>query len=297
MNLTSPTQVKGWCIERGFHPNRTLGQNFLIDRNVLEAILDAAAVCPGQRVLEVGPGFGVLTEALLDRGFHVTAVEKDHRLCAWLRESLGARPGLTLIEADMLETDLDALLRGGCDAFVSNLPYSVGTRILLDVAMHPDAPRLLTVLVQTEVAERFAAPPRGELRGLSGVWLQRLYDVTLVRGVKPTCFWPKPEVGSTVVRLTRHDRFPLSAAAEKRFVILTKLAFMHRRKQLASVLRHAYTETEEEAAVFTACFAACGIPATARAEELTLAQWCALSERDLDVSQEKIERIRKRNTK
>ncbi len=286
MNLTSPTQVKGWCIERGFHPNRTLGQNFLIDRNALEAILNAADVRPGQHVLEAGPGLGVLTEALLDRGIRVTAVEKDHRLCAWLRESLGGRPGLTLIEADMLETDLDALLRPGCDAFVSNLPYSVGTRILLDVAMHPDAPRLLTILVQTEVAERFAAPPRGELRGLSGVWLQRLYDVALVRGVKPTCFWPKPEVGSTVVRLTRHDRFPLSDAAQKRFIALTKLAFMHRRKQLASVLRHACPETTEAAAVITACFDACGIPPAARAEELALAQWCALAERDLDVGQD-----------
>jgi 16S rRNA (adenine1518-N6/adenine1519-N6)-dimethyltransferase len=283
VNLTSPTQVKGWCIERGFHPNRTLGQNFLIDRNALEAILDAADLRPGQRVLEAGPGLGVLTEALLDRDIRVTAVEKDHRLCAWLRESLGDRPGLTLIESDMLETDLGALLRGGCDAFVSNLPYSVGTRILLDVAMHPDAPPLLTILVQTEVAERFSAPPRGELRGLSGVWLQRLYDVALVRGVKPTCFWPKPEVGSTVVRLTRHDRYPLAAAAEKRFVSLTKLAFMHRRKQLASVLRHACAEPAEAAAAVTACFDACGIPTTARAEELTLAQWCALAERNLDV--------------
>jgi len=285
VNLTSPTQVKSWCIERGFHPNRTLGQNFLIDRNVLDAILDAAGVRSGQRVLEAGPGLGVLTEALLDRDIRVTAVEKDYRLCAWLRESLGERPGLTLIEADMLETDLGDLLRDGCDAFVSNLPYSVGTRILLDVAMHPDAPRLLTILVQTEVAERFAAPPRGALRGLSGVWLQRLYDVALVRGVKPTCFWPKPDVGSTVVRLTRHDRFPLSSAAEKRFITLTKLAFMHRRKQLASVLRRACAETEEAATHITACFDACGIPPTARAEELTLAQWCALAERDLDVGQ------------
>jgi 16S rRNA A1518/A1519 N6-dimethyltransferase RsmA/KsgA/DIM1 with predicted DNA glycosylase/AP lyase activity len=90
-----------------------------------------------------------------------------------------------------------------------------------------------------------------------------------------------------VVRLTRHDRFPLSSAAEKRFIILTKLAFMHRRKQLASVLRHAYAETEEEAAVFTASFAACGILPTARAEELTLAQWCALAEWDLDIGPDK----------
>jgi len=279
VNLTSPSQVKGWCIARGFHPNRTLGQNFLIDRNVLDAIVDAAGVNPGQRVLEAGSGLGVLTVALLERGARVTAVEKDHRLCAWLRESLGDRSDLTLVEADMLELDLDAMLRPGFDSFVANLPYSVGTRILLDVARHRHAPRLLTILVQTEVAERFAAPPRGEMRGLAGVWLQRLYDVTLVRGVKSTCFWPKPEVGSTLVRLTRHDRFPLADEAANRFTTLTKLAFMHRRKQLASVIRRAYAETDADTAAIVSCFDACAIPPTARAEELTLAQWCALAER------------------
>ncbi len=279
MNLTSPTHVKGWCIERGFHPNRTLGQNFLIDRNTLEAILDTAEVRAGQTVLEVGAGLGVLTEALLDRGARVTAVEKDHRLAAWLRESLGGRPALTLLEADMLEVDLDSLLGAGFDAFVSNLPYSVGTRILLDVAMHGAAPSLLTVLVQSEVADRFAAPPGGELRGLAGVWLQRRYDVAKVRSVKATCFWPRPEVGSTVIRLVRHDRFPLAAVAEKRFYALTKLAFMHRRKQLASVLRHACSDIGVDAAVIAACFDACAILPTARAEELSVTQWCALAQR------------------
>lgn len=275
MNLTSPKQVKDWCIERGFHPNRTLGQNFLIDYNTLEAIVDASGVTANQRVLEVGSGLGVLTAALLERGVRVVAVEKDHHLAAWLQESLGTHPSLSLIEADMLALDLDALLADGFDAFVSNLPYSVGTRILLEVVAHRAAPPSLTVLVQTEVADRLAAPPGGAIRGLSGVWVQRLYDVECVRNVKASCFWPRPSVGSTLIRLSRHDRFALSDAAAQRFREQTKLAFNHRRKQVASLFRRTLYDGDTD--MVSAWFAACDIAPTARAEELSLEQWCALA--------------------
>lgn len=278
MNLTSPTQVKGWCIAHGFHPNRTLGQNFLIDRNVLEAIVDASGATPQTNLLEVGPGLGVLTEALLDCGARVTAVEKDSRLCAWLRESLGDRAPLTLIEGDMLACNLDTLLVPRFDAFVSNLPYSVGTRILIDVALHRAAPPLLTVLVQSEVADRFAAPPGGAQRGLAGVWLQRLYEVERLRTIKASCFWPRPKIDSTLVRLTRHNRFPLDDNAEQRFRAWTKLAFTHRRKQLASLFRHAWRECD--ATTITTWLEGGGIAASARAEALSLTQWCALAQQD-----------------
>jgi 16S rRNA (adenine1518-N6/adenine1519-N6)-dimethyltransferase len=109
-----------------------------------------------------------------------------------------------VIPGDMLEQDLDALLAPpGFDVCVSNLPYSCGTRILMDLARHPLAPSLLVVTVQLEVAERFAAPPRHPARGLASVWLQRLYDIEIARVVKPTCFWPRPEVSSAIVRLRR----------------------------------------------------------------------------------------------
>ena len=276
MNLTSPSQVKAWCIENGFHPNRTLGQNFLIDRNILEAILDAAGVAAGQRVLEVGPGLGVLTEAMLARGARVTAVEKDARLAARLAGALGDPSGLSVIEADALELDFDALLGGGFDACVSNLPYSVGTRILLDVALHRCAPPVLTVLVQTEVAERFAAPPANAARGQAGVWLQLDYDVRLVRAVKASCFWPRPEVGSTIVRLDRRVS-RLSPRERQTFFDLTRYAFMHRRKQFGAALRKAPAPLGRDDATLAALFAAAGIEPAARAEQLTNGQWQALA--------------------
>jgi 16S rRNA (adenine1518-N6/adenine1519-N6)-dimethyltransferase len=276
VNLASPSHVKAWCIENGFHPNRTLGQNFLIDRNILDAMVDAAGVQSGHAVLEIGPGLGVLTEALLGRGARVTAVEKDARLASRLADALGNPPALRAIEADALELDLDTLLAAPFDACVSNLPYSVGTRILIDIALHPLAPKSITVLVQTEVAERIAAAPGCDARGQAGVWLQLDYAVTLVRAVKASCFWPRPTVGSTIVRL---DRRPCALTPDERtwFFDLTRYAFMHRRKQIGASLRKAPAPLGRDDDALAALFASAGIEPQARAEQLTQAQWQALA--------------------
>ena len=276
MNLTSPSQVKDWCIRNGFHPSRALGQNFLIDRNILEAILDAAGVASGQRVLEVGPGLGVLTEALLERGATVTAVEKDTRLASRLATALGSPQALRVLEADALELDLNAVLGTGFDVCVSNLPYSVGTRILLDLALHPLAPPRFTVLVQTEVAERLAAGPDCAARGCAGVWLQREYDVTRVRAVKATCFWPQPEVGSTVVRLDRRA-CDLTDAERTWHQELVRHAFLHRRKQLGAWLRRAPAPVGRDEATLARLLAEAGVDPARRAEQLDNAAWQALA--------------------
>lgn len=264
MNLTSPTQVKGWCLENGFHPNKVLGQNFLIDRNAVDAIADAAETTPGARVLEIGPGLGVLTEALLLRGCLVTAVEKDPVLADRLADALGRPDALTVLKGDAI----DFIRDGSCDGFpfmVSNLPYQAGTRILLDLVERiGNAPETIVALVQTEVAERLAAGPGSKTRGLAGVWVQLDYDVAIVRKVSASCFWPRPEIGSSVVRLVRHHRNDaLSPETRKRFHAISKLAFEHRRKQLGRVFR-------DEDVRFDA------IPPSARAEELANAQWLEL---------------------
>ena len=213
MNLTSPSQVKSWCIEHGFHPNKVLGQNFLVDRNALEAIVDAAALPAGTTVLEIGPGLGVLTEEMLRCGLTVTAIEKDPVLAERLAEALGNPSNLTVRAGDAL----DLIKDGSCDGFpalVSNLPYQAGTRILLELTQHTaSAPETIVVLVQTEVAERLAAGPGSKTRGLAGVWVQLDYDVQLVRAIKASCFWPRPEIGSTVVRLPQRRARPRLARA------------------------------------------------------------------------------------
>ena len=265
MNLTSPSQVKAWCIENDFHPNKTLGQNFLIDRNALESIVDAglsgipAAKVSGSRILEIGPGMGVLTEEMLNRGCRVVAVEKDPVLANRLKASLGDPEGLEVIAGDALDV-IGRFTGPGAPAFeamVSNLPYQAGTRILLDLVRSRALPAM-TVLVQTEVAERLAAGPGSKTRGLAGVWTQLDYDVRIVRKVAASCFWPRPEIGSSVVRLERHDRtVGLSAEERDLFYRLTKQAFEHRRKQLGSIFKDM-------------------IQSTARAEELSNDDWLAL---------------------
>lgn len=274
MNRTSPSDVKAWCIGRGFHPNKTLGQNFLIDKNILNALVDAVGAGEGDRVLEVGPGLGVMTEALLQRGIHVTAIEKDPALAAWLRDSLLKEYPETfkLIEGDALETDWEPLLaEGQFKAFASNLPYSVGTRILMDLICQPNAPERLVTLVQLEVAERFAAHPSTPERGTAAIWIQTDYDVQVVRNVKPSCFWPPPEVTSAVVAMQRHTRSTLSHEGKAQLRALSKQVFTQRRKQLGTVLRKSPAPFNKADPV------AANIEPTRRAETLTLPEWEALT--------------------
>ena len=262
MNLTSPSQVKAWCIEHGFHPNKVLGQSFLIDRNALLSIVDAGleflSVPPAQsRILEVGPGLGVLTEEMLSRGASVTAVEKDPVLASRLKEALGSPEMLEVVSGDALKFIAAGGADVGYDAMISNLPYQAGTRILLDLVIARKIPSM-TVLVQTEVAERLAAKEGSKVRSLSGVWAQLDYDVKVLRKLPPNCFWPRPQICSSVVRLVRHDRNASMTADERKlFHSLTKRAFEHRRKQLGSIFKDL-------------------IQSTARAESLSNEDWITL---------------------
>ena len=259
--MTSLRDVKSWCIESGFHPNKVLGQNFLIDRNVLVAIVDAGFAgreAKGLRVLEIGPGLGVLTEEMLSRGALVTAIEKDHDLASRLAASLGGPQGLKVVEADALDWIGAGGGAGAFDSMVSNLPYQAGTRILMELVGRREIPSM-TVLLQSEVAERLAAKEGSKTRSLAGVWAQLDYDVRIVRRVSAGCFWPRPAVGSAVAVLTRHDRnAALSEEVRREFRRITKQAFEHRRKQLGTVFRGI-------------------VESTARAEELSNGEWTALA--------------------
>ena len=284
MNLTSPSQVKAFLIENEIRPNRVLGQNFLVDRNILESIVDAAEIGPEDHVLEVGPGLGVVTELLLARAGHVTAVEKDGCLYGVLERRWGRDDALTLTRGDFLKQDIPALLEAGkFSQLVSNLPYSVGTRILMELGCAVAPPPVMVVTVQLEVGERLAAPPGCSARGLVGVWMQRRYDVEVLRKVSRNCFWPRPEVSSAVVRLRRHERHVLPDSVEKRFREVTKHAFSQRRKQLAGIMHKVRAEwnrpLDEGHALIDEI---CG-DENARPGDLSVTQWCELAGRLVQV--------------
>ena len=275
MKPTRPSEVHTVLLERGIFPSTAMGQSFLIDANIRDQIVAAAALKEGDRVLEIGPGLGVLTGALLETGATVVAVEKDEALSDWLQESLGDHPRFTLIRGDFLKQDIAGLSRG-VSSVISNLPYSVGSRMLMEFFALDDPPPQLVVTVQREVGERMAAPPGGKVRGLLGVWAQLRYRVQIVRMINPSCFMPRPQVFSAVMRLQRLTKgVPTTAPERKAFRALTKAAFTHRRKQLGTVL--GVSPARGTLPAPADWLAAVGLDPKLRAEALSIEQWVRLA--------------------
>ena len=278
MKLTRPSHLKLMLAERGIVPSRIMGQNFLVDANLVRIIVDAAGIEPGAGVLEIGPGAGVLTEALLDQGAQVTAVEKDARLHAFLAERFADTPDLRLLHADALETDLADLVARGARTMVSNLPYSVGTRILLRLVGGPAIPDLVVVTLQLEVGQRLVAGPGSRDYGLASVQVQRRYDVEIVRRISRTCFYPPPEVESAVIRLVRRPVPRAAPVSPSHFDALVKGAFTRRRKQIQRVLQEMGEAPRGMACATHDWLHSIGIDPAARPETLSVEQWATLSD-------------------
>ncbi len=275
-----PSAVRQLLRDLDFRPRKTLGQNFLVDRNVRQAHLDAAGINGEDVVLEIGPGLGALTEGLISHAGAVIAVEKDPRLYDYLSRRLSGAGNLTLIHADMLDLDPGALRSGDGAAVtrvVANLPYAAGSRILVLLMQSPDPPVAMHVTVQLEVAERLCAEPDSESYGMLSCWAQRCYTVKRVRRISPGCFYPEPEVVSAIVAFTRHAEHHLSRESERIFYALTKFAFGQRRKQLVSSLGRAAVQIRCDRKALETFLDARGLSPKARPEQLGAGHWCALA--------------------
>ena len=273
MNLASATQVRRLLEQRGLVPRKALGQNFLTDIHVRDIILDACGGSPCETILEVGAGLGMLTAGLIERGFRVIAIEKDTGLHEWLSESFSTQindGALELIHADALSTDLPALVESGARRVVANLPYSVGNRILVNLATSRFPPDAMTLMVQQDVADRIMAPPGGGEYGALSVFSRLLYDIRVVKRVPPGCFVPRPRVQSTVLAFTRNQADVPSEDEMTRFISLTKTCFAHRRKQIQAILRH-YAGTGRES--LERLLAREGIAPADRPEAIAPGQW------------------------
>ncbi|NCA81743.1 MAG: ribosomal RNA small subunit methyltransferase A [Opitutae bacterium] len=269
VNLTRPSEVRALLTQLDFHPSRLLGQNFLIDRNILNILLGAAELKAADAVVEVGPGLGVLTDALLARAAAVTAIEKDHRLAAYLRERFADRPHMTLIHSDVLDCDFPALFPRPGLKLVANLPYAIAARLLVELTAIPHPPALVVVTIQREVAARLIAAPSSDDYGLLSILIQRHYEIATVKHIAPSCFWPPPEVQSSISKLVLRPA-PLGGPADELALrALLRHAFSRRRKTMARSLR-------DLAPAPLPALAAAGIAPTARAEELAPAAWPAL---------------------
>ena len=278
MKLTSPSQVMALLQERGLQPNSLLGQNFLIDGNVRDIIIAAANPQPDDIILEIGPGLGVLTERLSALSARLVAVEKDRALCEHLRGDLADTPCLNLIEGDALDIDEDFLQREGITKVVSNLPYSVGSRVLMNFFSLSCPPAQITVMVQLEVAQRLSAGPGDEDRGLLGVWAQRVYSVKTVKVISPNCFYPRPQVKSAVVVLERLPLDVVQKGDRALFRELTKGAFSFRRKQMATIMTRLSAKLGLTVEQAVSVLPEIGLDPRIRPEMLTVDQWQALAD-------------------
>jgi 16S rRNA (adenine1518-N6/adenine1519-N6)-dimethyltransferase len=253
----------------GIRPSRSLGQNFLIDSNLLEVIGRAAELVPSDVVLEVGGGLGVLSEFLADRAGHVHVVEVDRRLEPALRDALDPHPNTTLHLVDALDLDLRALEPPPAKV-VANLPYGVAATVILRTVEQLGAVTTWVAMVQKEVGERLAAAPASAAYGAPSVLAQLACEVRVLRAVPRTVFHPVPNVDSVLVGLRRHSPPPAAGLRA-----LVSAGFAHRRKALARSV--ALTGGAGRDRV-RAALAAIGQREDARAEQLAPGDWRALWE-------------------
>ena len=233
------TEIRTALESRGLRPLKQLGQNFLHDQNLARALAGqaVAGIEPGATVVEIGPGLGALTEILLEKNVRLITLEMDRGLCVYLREKFVvpiAEGKLVLREGDALETlpALDTTPAVIC----GNLPYYISTPLLMECLRLPGVPARLFFLVQKEVGQRLASASGNKTYGALSVLVQACYDVTLVRTLPGSVFYPPPEVESVAVQLTPRTQPLVPPEDRERFVAVVQRGFSQRRKKLSNLL-------------------------------------------------------------
>ena len=258
--------------ELGMRPGRGLGQNFLLDGNLIDAIARINAPAPGEEILEVGPGFGALTRRLLDAGAKVTAIEFDHRLAGYLRRHLTCG-NLRLIEADACKVDYSELFPHGNFRAIANLPYSISSVFIAKMLEMEEPPEAMFFMLQREMGERLAAVPGSKAYGALSVRTRFVYEVRIERIVPPEVFYPPPEVDSALVEFRRHRMFHLSREQRAKLRGIVNSAFAQRRKQLGKVLGGVYGKAEAAEALKSA-----GIAPEMRPDKLGCEEYLRIAE-------------------
>lgn len=264
----------------GFTFQKKFGQNFLIDTHVLDKIIRAAEITEDDFVLEIGPGIGTMTQYLAYAAREVCAVEIDKSLIPILEDTLSDYDNVTVINEDILKVDIAKLAEekngGRPIKVVANLPYYITTPIIMGLFESHVPVESITVMVQKEVADRMQVGPGTKDYGALSLAVQFYAKPQIVANVPPNCFMPRPNVGSAVIRLTRHEEVPVQVDDEKLMFHIIRASFNQRRKTLANGLSNApqvHLSKEE----IQECIAELGEPLTIRGEALTLEQFAALS--------------------
>jgi 16S rRNA (adenine1518-N6/adenine1519-N6)-dimethyltransferase len=265
--------IKDLAARHGIRPSKALGQHFLIDPNLARAIAADAGVGPGDRVIEIGAGLGSLTLALAATGAQVRAVEFDRALLPALREVTAAARGVTVIAADATTIDWETELGGGEWTMCANLPYNISVPLVLSVLELAPVVRRAVVMVQREVGERLLAQPGDELYGPVSLRVAYRAAGELVRRIPPSVFWPRPKVASTVVRLDRLARPPVTVEPA-RLWRLVDAGFAERRKAIRSAVVRLGIDPGRADDLLRGC----AVDPRARAERLSLQDLARIAE-------------------
>ena len=280
-NLGNPKNTIEIIQKYEFMFQKKFGQNFLIDTHVLEKIISAAGITKNDCVLEIGPGIGTMTQYLAENAGHVVAVEIDRNLIPILKETLADYDNVTVINEDILRVDIKALAEeyngGKPIKVVANLPYYITTPIIMGLFERGVPIDNITVMVQKEVADRMKEGPGSKDYGALSLAVQYYAEPEIVANVPPNCFIPRPNVGSAVIRLTRHKEMPVEVKDPALMFKIIRASFNQRRKTLQNGLGNApelpYTKEQIAAAI-----AEMGLTPTIRGEALSLAQFAQLSD-------------------
>lgn len=281
VNLGDPKNTIEIIKKYQFAFQKKFGQNFLIDTHVLDKIIKAAGVTKDDLVLEIGPGIGTMTQYLADAARQVIAVEIDTNLIPILNETLKDYDNIKIINDDILKVDINQLAQeynqGRPIKVVANLPYYITTPIIMGLFEGGVPIDNITVMVQKEVADRMQVGPGSKDYGALSLAVQYYAEPYIVANVPPNCFMPRPNVGSAVIRLTRHENPPVQVNDKNLMFKLVRASFNQRRKTLQNGLNNSpeiqYTKEQISAAIESL-----GVSPSIRGEALTLEQFARLAD-------------------
>jgi dimethyladenosine transferase len=290
-HLYNPTNTLEIIKKYGFGFQKRFGQNFLIDGNVVEKIVREAGITKDDFVLEIGPGIGTMTQILCENAREVAAVEIDKNLIPILAETLAPYDNVTVINEDILKVDVRKLAEEKNDGrpikVVANLPYYITTPIIMGLFESHVPLESITIMVQKEVAQRMQVGPGTKDYGALSLAVQFYADAQIVLKVPASCFMPRPNVDSAVIKLVRHEDAPVKVKDEQFMFRVIRAAFNQRRKTLANSLANSselngsgHACTREDV---TTALEAMGLPAGIRGEALTLAQFGELADRLIEM--------------